>query len=99
MWQPGKTLDEIERETIEAALKFYQGNKTQTAQSLNITVRTLYNKLERYESEDSKRDALVKERQEFLKKQQERLRHGKVQPSNSSAGRSGVELTTQAASE
>lgn len=45
MWQPGRTLAQIEKEVIEAALRFYQGNKTQAANSLGIAVRTIYNKL------------------------------------------------------
>lgn len=48
MWQPGRTLEEIERETIEKAFRFYQGNKTQTAASLGIAIRTLDNKLDKY---------------------------------------------------
>jgi len=48
MWQPGRTLEEVERETIERAFRFYQGNKTQTAASLGIAIRTLDAKLDKY---------------------------------------------------
>lgn len=50
-WQPGITLEQLEKATIIKALRFFQGNKTLTAQSLGIAVKTLYNKLEQYESE------------------------------------------------
>lgn len=48
MWQPGMTIEVIEKEVILQALKFYRGNKSMTARSLDISVRTLHNKLERY---------------------------------------------------
>ena len=50
MWQPGKTLESIEREVIQQAFRFYQGNKTATANSLGIAIRTLDAKLEKYNS-------------------------------------------------
>lgn len=48
-WQPGWTLDQVEKEVIYQALKFYQNNKVHTARALGISERTLYNKLEIYE--------------------------------------------------
>jgi hypothetical protein len=54
-WVPGITLEEMEKHCILAALRFYRGNKTQTAGALDIAIRTLDHKLEKYES-DSKRD-------------------------------------------
>lgn len=51
-WQPGMTLEDIEKRTILEALRFYRGNKTQTASALGITAKTLYNKLETYEVRD-----------------------------------------------
>lgn len=48
LWQPGQTLDDIEKEVILKAIKFYGGNKTRTASSLGIAVRTLDNKLAIY---------------------------------------------------
>lgn len=47
-WQPGITLDEMERAVILQALTFYHGNRTRTALSLNIALRTLTSKLTRY---------------------------------------------------
>lgn len=48
MWQPGMTLAQLEKEVILKALRFYGGNKVQTAKSLGIAERTLYNRLEEY---------------------------------------------------
>ena len=41
-------LQDIEREYVLGMLAHQQGNKTKAAQSLGITVKTLYNKLQRY---------------------------------------------------
>jgi two-component system, NtrC family, response regulator AtoC len=45
------TLDEVERRFILATLKRLNGNRTQTAKLLGISVRNLYRKLEAYEAE------------------------------------------------
>ena len=45
---PQMKLDDVERSHILRSLDFHQGNKTKTAQSLGITIKTLYNKLQRY---------------------------------------------------
>ena len=45
----GKTLDEVEREHILAALARNGGNRTATAAELGISRRTLYYKLEGYQ--------------------------------------------------
>ena len=41
-------LEDIEKGHILRALAYNQGNKTKTAKSLGITIKTLYNKLHRY---------------------------------------------------
>lgn len=51
-WQPGMTLDELERLVIEKALRFYSGNKTQTANALGISLNTLRAKLDSYGGAD-----------------------------------------------
>lgn len=48
MWQPGTTLEGLEREAIETAFRFYEKNKTATAQALGISIRTLDARLETY---------------------------------------------------
>lgn len=47
-WSPGRTLDDIERSVILQALKYHDGNRTHTARSLGISIRTLRNKLADY---------------------------------------------------
>ncbi len=47
-WTPGRTLDDIERNVILDALQYHQGNRTHTAKSLGISIRTLRNKLADY---------------------------------------------------
>ena len=41
-------MEEVEKNHILRALAFHHGNKTKTAQSLGITIKTLYNKLHKY---------------------------------------------------
>lgn len=45
----GITLEEIEKAAIVNTLEENQGNKTETAQDLGISVKTLYNKLDKYQ--------------------------------------------------
>jgi transcriptional regulator with PAS, ATPase and Fis domain len=49
-WTPGKTLEQMEKETILRALRFYNNNKTHTASSLGISIRSLQMKLNEYEN-------------------------------------------------
>jgi DNA-binding NtrC family response regulator len=48
MQLPDVTMDEIERMAIEQALRKFDGNRTQAARALNIGVKTLYRKIEKY---------------------------------------------------
>ena len=41
-------LEELEKIHILRCLDHFEGNKTRAAQSLGITIKTLYNKLHRY---------------------------------------------------
>jgi DNA-binding NtrC family response regulator len=41
-------LEEVEKNHILRSLTYHHGNKTKTAQTLGITIKTLYNKLHRY---------------------------------------------------
>jgi hypothetical protein len=47
-WQPGVTLEQVEKDVILHALRFYDGNKTRTAAALGIAIRTLDARLEVY---------------------------------------------------
>ena len=49
----GRTLADIEREHIYRVLDQFGWNRTKSAQSLGIDVKTLYNKLKRYEAASS----------------------------------------------
>lgn len=51
--EPPRTLAELEREAIEAALRRCDGNRRKAAQQLGIGVRTLYDKLKRYGDDGS----------------------------------------------
>ncbi len=52
IWSPGVSLETMERNIIVKAYRFYKENKTAAAASLGICVRTLANKLEKYEEEE-----------------------------------------------
>lgn len=54
IWSPGVSLEEIEKQVILKALRFYRGVKTTTANALGISVRTLDNKLEQYNADTAK---------------------------------------------
>lgn len=47
----GVSLEEIEKAAILNTLQENQGNKTETAHKLGISVKTLYNKLEKYQAQ------------------------------------------------
>lgn len=73
LWSPGVTLESIEKEVILRAFRHYRGNKTATANSLGIAVRTLDNKLEKYEAdgklEEERKENERHRREEFLARQ------------------------------
>lgn len=54
-WQPGVTLEEMEKEVIMKALQFFHGNKTHTANALGISIRTIQNKLSQYAEQEEKK--------------------------------------------
>lgn len=45
----GTSIDDVEKLLITKTLELNQGNKPKTAEILGISLKTLYNKLERYE--------------------------------------------------
>jgi DNA-binding NtrC family response regulator len=51
LYQPGMTMAEVERATIEAALEEYKGNRRRAAEVLGIGERTLYRKIKEYHLE------------------------------------------------
>ncbi len=49
----GMSLDEVERELIMRTIEFTGGNKSRAAEVLGISLKTLYNRLERYQGKDA----------------------------------------------
>ncbi|WP_198674457.1 sigma-54 interaction domain-containing protein [Idiomarina tyrosinivorans] len=49
----GMPLQQLEKAAIEATLEMNQGNRSKTAEQLGVSVKTLYNKLERYQHEET----------------------------------------------
>jgi len=56
-WHPGVLLKDVEKEIIEAAVRYYNDNKSKAADSLGISSRTIYNKLKEYEIERLEKEA------------------------------------------
>jgi DNA-binding NtrC family response regulator len=48
----GSSLDDLEREFIRRTLEFTSGNKGRAAELLGISLKTLYNRLERYQAKN-----------------------------------------------
>jgi DNA-binding NtrC family response regulator len=48
LYRPGMSMADVERITIEAALKEHRGNRRKAAEVLGIGERTLYRKLKQY---------------------------------------------------
>lgn len=99
IWTPGMTLDQLERRVILQGFKFYRGNKTMTAQALGISVRTLDNKLELYESVEETEKFISPKREDILERNQNGIE--KTMPGGRSASQSkpfesdGSELSTK----
>lgn len=70
VWTPGVTLEQIEKDVILKAFRFFRGNKTTTANALGIAIRTLDHKLEKYEAEGK-----IHERQTAELRERERIQH------------------------
>ncbi len=93
VWTPGVSLEAMEKQIIEAAYGFYRGNKTATAQSLGISIRTLDNKLERYAEERVGEVDRAYEGRSEREKQLHYSRFGRPaekEPSNGDTSKQGV---------
>ena len=42
-WQPGMTLEEVQKQVIDSALRYCGGNKTDAAKILGVSVRKIFN--------------------------------------------------------
>jgi DNA-binding NtrC family response regulator len=51
LYRSGMTMAEVERATIDAALREYKGNRRRAAEVLGIGERTLYRKIKTYHLE------------------------------------------------
>jgi DNA-binding NtrC family response regulator len=54
----GSSLDDIERTLIYRTIEFAGGNKTRAAEILGVSIKTLYNRLERYEVKEREDDSV-----------------------------------------
>lgn len=72
-WSPGVKLEDIEKEVILRAFRHFRSNKVATCNALGIAVRTLDNKLEKYEADGKRaKEQTERERAErtaFLERQ------------------------------
>ena len=76
-WSPGMSLEVVEKQVIKAAMKFHGGNKTATARTLGIAIRTLDNKLEKYAEEKDWEDMTRDDRQHAREQELRRHRFGR----------------------
>jgi DNA-binding NtrC family response regulator len=53
----GMSLDDVERELIVRTIEYTGGNKSRAAEVLGISLKTLYNRLERYQGKDAQEGA------------------------------------------
>lgn len=69
-WTPGITLEQIEKQVILKAFSHYRNNKTTTSQALGISIRTLDERLKKYELEEKEveraNEHRAAEREKFL---------------------------------
>lgn len=56
IWQPGVTLEDIEKQTILKAYSYFDRNKTKTAEALGIAIRTLDAKIAKYEGREPEKE-------------------------------------------
>lgn len=75
-WNPGMKLEVLEQIAIERAYVFFRKNKTATANSLGISIRTLDNKLEKYSELASLENIQNEERKQDRENQLARARSG-----------------------
>lgn len=73
-WSPGQTIELLEKEAIQGALRYHGGNKTRTAEALGIAIRTLDNKLLIYKEQENAAMALKVQQQQAKLEQIQRAR-------------------------
>lgn len=94
-WSPGVTLEAIERQVVLKAYRHFKKNKTATAAALGIAIRTLDNKLEKYEADEKaeveRKDNAKSQREQFLA----RCRGGGKQLDNVYSGANAEDVAKQ----
>jgi two-component system, NtrC family, response regulator HydG len=53
----GTSLDDVERELITRTIEYFGGNKSRAAEILGVSLKTLYNRLDRYQSRSPQESA------------------------------------------
>lgn len=109
-WQPGMTLESVEKEVILQAFRYYRGNKTATANALGFAIRTLDMKLEKYGKDEESRKKAQDERdrreQEFIARargipqkitnpEQRRVNESVREEGSKAASKDGVESASE----
>jgi DNA-binding NtrC family response regulator len=61
--QPGRAIRDVERDLILMTLKHFGGNKRATADTLGISLKTLYNRLAAYKSDADEDEERGEERE------------------------------------
>jgi len=79
-WTPGLTLAEVEKQIILQALKAHQGNKTATAQALDVARNTIDNKLNLYDKEEKDYQAQMAQEKKDRDKLAKKLVHPDAKP-------------------
>lgn len=54
-WKPGRSIEEIERDELEAALWHFDGATDKVAESLGVSVRAVQKKIHRYDLDQFKK--------------------------------------------
>lgn len=62
VWQVGETLEDVEKNTILAAMKFYGNNRETTARAIGLHLRTLHSKLKEYKDKEDLQKKAADER-------------------------------------
>ena len=52
IWGPGMSMSEVEEQIIKSAIEHYRGNKTMTAKSLGLSVKTIDDRLRTYQQKE-----------------------------------------------
>lgn len=86
-WQPGMTLEAVEKEVILQCFRYYKGNRKNAAQALGISDKTIYNKIEQYQAEGKAKEDAVALADEERRAWALRARFG----ANGKAGRNPVD--------